>query len=119
MELLHVWAGLLLVALNAAAGVWGVWRYARATGPSRSFDHVLALAQTSVFVAGLIGVALLAGDGRPDDPLHERVYGPFMVIAILAAWGFRRPEHPRTNTLVFAIAALAVAALGVRALYTG
>ena len=114
-------AGLILLA--AVVGVWGLARSGRIASDarpreSRAFAHALQLSHTLVVATGLIGLGLLAEGHRSGDPLHARVYGPFMVVAIVAAYGFRSPD-PRTNVRVFAVCALAILALGLRAALTG
>lgn len=143
---LHVFAGGLLVALAIVVGLWGLVRSRRVSAaapidpgtdpgidtggelhpvsgpPTRGdlvFRQLLALSQTMVFAAGLLGLAVLVLDeNSPEDPLHARVYGPFMVVALMAAYGFRTAD-PHWNTRVFAMASLVIAALGVRAFATG
>ena len=78
---------------------------------------MLQSSHTLVVIVGLLGVWLLLGGGRPDDPLHSRVYGPFMVVAIIAAYGYRGASA-RTNVRIFAIAAFVIVALGLRAFQT-
>lgn len=118
-QIMHVVAGVATVVLAVVACAWGL---ARARGDGKpiagAFAQVLALSQVAVVATGLLGLAVMGGGTRPHDPLHARVYGPFMLVAIVAAWGFRTGEA-RWNTRVFAIAAGFVAALGVRALMTG
>jgi ABC-type molybdate transport system substrate-binding protein len=71
-----------------------------------------------VLATGLLGLALLAEGHRAHDPLHARVYGPFMLVAIVAAYGYRT-RNATANIRVFAAASLVVAALGLRAFWTG
>ena len=145
---LHVALGGAVVVLGFGVFAWGLLRVRRMatpggageqlgqpaqsaapavqpTAPARrgrrvdAFTQLLALSQSAVFACGLLGLVLLARAGSgPDDPLHSRVYGPFMVLAIIAAYGFRTGDA-RWNTRVFAITSLFVAGLGVRAFYTG
>lgn len=119
----HTTAAGLLVAVNLVVAAWGLWRWARPGGEGgsksdRIFTQVLALSHTLILLVGVLGIATMVGDQRPEDPLHSRVYGPFMLIAVIAAYGFRTADV-RRNTLVFALAALVVSALGVRAMQTG
>jgi hypothetical protein len=119
----HVVAAIVLLALAVVVGVWGLVR-ARTLGAgehpreSRAFAQVLQLSHTFVFATGRLGIGLLMADHRSDDPLHVRVYGPFMVLAIIAAYGYRT-SNAAANIRIFAVAALIIAALGVRAVVTG
>lgn len=114
-------AALLLVAL--VVGVWGLVR-ARSIGEGagpregKAYAQLLQLSHTLVAVTGVLGLALLGYGGHLDDPLHGRVYGPFMVVAIVAAYGYRTSDAPK-NVRVFAVASLVVLALGLRAFATG
>lgn len=113
--------GLLLVAL--LSGVWGLARTRPITsgerdGEGRWFAQALQLTHTLVALTGLLGIALLVAGHGARDPLHARVYGPFMVVAILAAYGYRTRDAAR-NVRVFAVASLVILALGLRATVTG
>jgi hypothetical protein len=122
--MIHVAAGAAVVAAAAAVAAWGIarGRRLRLGGPAREdrgFTQLVALTQTLVLGCGVLGVMLLAGPGAgPDDPLHARVYGPFMAAALLGAWSFRTADA-RWNVRVFAVASLFVMGLGVRAFFTG
>ena len=101
-----------LPARTAATVLIGTWNI-------RDFAGLTAAWQTAVAACGLAGLALWAQHHHPHiDPLHLRVYGPFMVVAILGAYSFRTGDG-RWNMRVMAVAALFVALLGVRALWTG
>ena len=120
---LHIVAATLLLALATATGVWGIVLSRKGRG--RPGDRTLAiwrqgiaLTWTLVATTGLLGLALLGGKHHPGDPLHARVYGPFMAFVIIAALGFRTPDQ-RWNTRVFSVASLFILALGVRAAFTG
>ena len=123
LVIVHVITAVAVVAASLVAGVWGLARArslsaTASTRESRAFAHTLQLSHTLVFGAGLFGLALLAEGHHVDDPLHARVYGPFMVVAIVAAYGYRTGDAAR-NVRVFAVAGLVIAALGIRAFFTG
>lgn len=113
--------GYALVALNLTAGCWGLARKTVPEGESRIdrwFVQVRATAVTTMIATGVAGLFLLADGARPGDPLHTRVYGPFMVVAVLVALGYRAESTPLRFQRVFAVANLVIAALGARALFT-
>jgi hypothetical protein len=126
---LHVASAAATVGMSATVCVWGMVRARRLRPlegqpppprpPARDlFPHVLLFSQLAVFFTGMLGLMMLAGHRHPHDPLHVRVYGPFMAVAVVAAWGFRTPDAS-WNTRVFAVAAFFVTLLGVRAFMTG
>lgn len=108
----------------ASSAVWGLGRSGRvrlggSTREDRGFTQLVALTQTLVVGAGLLGVLALAGPSAgPDDPLHSRVYGPFMVLAVIGSFSFRT-EDPRWNVRVAAVVGIFITGLGVRAFFTG
>lgn len=119
----HVVAAVALVAAAVVVGTWGLARSRRlasslAERESKAFAQVLQLSHTLVLATGLLGVALLVEGHQVADPLHVRVYGPFMLVAIIAAYGYRT-KSARQNVRVFAIASFVIAALGLRAFWTG
>ncbi len=119
----HVVAAAALLAFALFVGIWGLVRARRIAAPvagreGRWFAQALQLSHTMVLATGLLGLGLLAEGHRSDDPLHARVYGPFMLVAVIAAYAYRTRNATR-NVRVFAIAALVVLALGLRAFVTG
>ncbi len=123
MQQLHSALGLILIVANLVVAIWAALLSRddeRAAQPPRAFIHLAAAAWTLVAAVGLAGLALiLGGDGAPSDRLHSRVYGPFMVVALLSAYGFREDGRPGFNIRVTAIASLIVVLLGLRAAFTG
>ena len=120
---MHVVAAVVLVASAVVVGVWGLARARTIAGrepgrEGRAFAQLLQLSHTMVLATCLIGIALWVEGHRSSDPLHARVYGPFMAVAIVAAYAYRT-KVAVTNVRVFAITALVIAALGLRAFATG
>jgi hypothetical protein len=79
--------GVAVLALNLAAGVWGVtallWRRA-----SVSFWYVLRAAQASVIVQVLLGVLLLIAGREPVEDIHY-MYGAAPLLVNMFAEGMR------------------------------
>lgn len=119
----HVIVAVALVVLALLVGVWGMVR-ARVIGADahpregRVYAQLLQLTHTFVFAIVILGGALLVKGYSVADPLHARVYGPFMLVAIIAAYGYRT-KVAATNIRIFAISALVVFLLGLRAIVTG
>jgi hypothetical protein len=121
--LAHVIAGFALVAVCFVIFGWGLLRARQATPPGPRSEQwwvqLVALAHTLVLGCGMAGVVLwLVGSPQPSDPLHARIYGPFMLVMLLGAWSFRTADR-RWNIRVMAVVCLFVALLGVRAITTG
>lgn len=123
LVIVHVASAIALLAVAVLVGVWGLARARSIAGGAspregRWFAQLLQMSHTLVALTGILGAALLLDGNRPSDPLHARVYGPFMVVAIIAAYGYRTGDAVR-NVRVFAVSALIVLALGLRAVATG
>jgi len=69
MPTVHLVVGLLVVALNLAAGLVGAWCWLRVT-PSVAFWHLLRAGQAAIVVQLLLGVLLLALGHAPRGDLH-------------------------------------------------
>ena len=72
MTTVHVVLGVLTIALNAAAALWGAWLWWRAEAQP-AFWPLLRAGQAVLVVQVLLGAVLLAVDREPAD-LHI-VYG--------------------------------------------
>lgn len=115
-------AAIVLVFAALLVGIWGLARSGQISQglvprEGKLFSHLLQLSHTLVFTVGILGIMLWFEGHRPNDPLHARVYGPFMVVAIMAAYGYRT-RQASTNIKVFAVASLVIFALAIRAFYT-
>jgi heme A synthase len=84
---LHIAVGLILIALNAAAGLVGgiAWYRDR---PSIPFWYLLRAAQVSVFVQALLGGLLVVTNHEPEEGLHY-LYGILPLVVSFIAEGAR------------------------------
>jgi heme A synthase len=84
---LHIAVGVLLIALNAAAGIAGgvAWYRNRASIP---FWYLLRAAQVSVFVQALLGGLLVVTNHEPKEGLHY-LYGILPLVVSFIAEGAR------------------------------
>jgi heme A synthase len=84
---LHIAVGVLLIALNAAAGLVGgvAWYRDR---PSIPFWYLLRAAQASVFLQALIGGLLVVTNHEPEEGLHY-LYGILPLLVSFIAEGAR------------------------------
>jgi len=84
---LHIAVGVLLITLNAAAGLVGgmAWYRSRASIP---FWYLLRAAQAAVFVQALLGGLLVVTNHEPEDGLHY-LYGILPLLVSFIAEGAR------------------------------
>jgi heme A synthase len=84
---LHIAVGVLLITLNAAAGLVGgiAWYRDR---PSIPFWYLLRAAQASVFLQALIGGLLVVTNHEPEESLHY-LYGILPLVVSFIAEGAR------------------------------
>ena len=85
MSQIHLVLGVAVLAANALAGAWGGIAWLRRE-PSIVFWYLLRFAQVVVVIQVGLGLALLAGNRRPEDDLHL-IYGlsPLVVTLISEA----------------------------------
>lgn len=84
---LHIAVGVLLIGLNAAAGLVGgiAWYRNRASIP---FWYLLRAAQVAVFLQALLGGLLVVTDHEPKESLHY-LYGILPLFVSFIAEGAR------------------------------
>ena len=84
---LHIAVGVLLIVLNAAAGLVGgiAWYRDR---PSIPFWYLLRAAQAAVFLQALLGALLVVTDHEPEEGLHY-LYGILPLVVSFIAEGAR------------------------------
>jgi heme A synthase len=84
---LHIAVGVLLILLNAAAGLTGgiAWYRSRASIP---FWYLLRSAQVAVFLQALLGGLLVVTNHEPEDSLHY-LYGILPLFVSFIAEGAR------------------------------
>jgi hypothetical protein len=111
---LHLWLGLLVIAINLVAGIWGLLVWRRKLPANKAYAQVLAASQTVIVGQAIIGLLLLSQNLRAAEQLHY-VYGLLPAAMVVFAYSARRDDHLR-NILIFSIAALLAAALSIRAL---
>lgn len=84
---LHIAVGMILIALNAAAGIVGGLAWYR-DRPSIPFWYLLRAAQVSVFIQALLGGLLVVTNHQPADNLHY-LYGILPLVVSFIAEGAR------------------------------
>ncbi|MFL5833083.1 MAG: hypothetical protein ACJ76B_03770 [Solirubrobacterales bacterium] len=84
---LHIAVGVLLIVLNAAAGLVGGIAWYR-NRPSIPFWYLLRAAQAAVFIQALVGGLLVVTDHEPEEGLHY-LYGILPLLVSFIAEGAR------------------------------
>ncbi|HEU5252821.1 MAG TPA: hypothetical protein VFU16_05800 [Solirubrobacterales bacterium] len=84
---LHIAVGVLLIVLNAAAGLVGGIAWFR-NRPSIPFWYLLRAAQAAVFLQALLGGLLVVTDHEPEEGLHY-LYGILPLVVSFIAEGAR------------------------------
>jgi heme A synthase len=84
---LHIAVGVLLIVLNAAAGLVGGIAWYR-NRPSIPFWYLLRSAQAAVFLQALLGALLVVTDHEPEEGLHY-LYGILPLLVSFIAEGAR------------------------------
>jgi heme A synthase len=84
---MHIAVGVLLIALNLAAGLVGGIAWYR-NRPSIPFWYLLRAAQAAVFLQALLGGLLVVTDHEPKEGLHY-LYGILPLLVSFIAEGAR------------------------------
>ena len=84
---LHIAVGVLLIVLNAAAGLVGGIAWYR-NRPSIPFWYLLRAAQAAVFAQALLGGLLVVTNHEPEEGLHY-LYGILPLVVSFIAEGAR------------------------------
>lgn len=90
---LHIAVGVLLIVLNAAAGLVGGVAWYR-NRPSIPFWYLLRAAQAAVFLQALLGGLLVVTDHEPEEGLHY-LYGILPLLVSFIAEGARLDSAQR------------------------
>jgi hypothetical protein len=108
----------VLLIYSAAVAVWALILYFRGRNPSGGLLGALLIAEGIAILQSLLGLGLLAQGHRPDDPLHY-LYGVVAVLTFPTAylWGAGGREH--RDSLIFALAAIFLVGITIRAVTTG
>lgn len=107
----------LLIALNAAAGVWCLAAYQWSRLRSVAMWVFVALAQLTTFTQAVIGALLANRDDVELDDMHA-LYGFSAIIAVGIMFSYRgSPGVKGKELLLYGFGSLFVMGLGLRNLY--
>ena len=116
MRALHANFGYVVVAANLVVGLWGIILWRRNQTVGRSFWIALACAWITIYVQGILGLAIF---GRPvRAEFRHHFYGYLFAIITMAVFPIRG-ENPRRTLIVFSAATLFIGIVAVRAMVSG
>jgi hypothetical protein len=110
----HAWFAWVVVATNAAAGLWALaaHRLERLRGPWLWRSTVVA--ELTIFVEVALGVAMVALQDREVDQLHA-FYGFIAIAAIGIVYSYRQQLAPH-RYLLYGFGGLFLMGLALRAI---
>ncbi len=120
----HYFNVILVLTAAVVTGVWGLILYFMKRSVMRAWNIALIVTAILGVIQGVLGLTLVALGQRPGTGqdlyyLHY-VYGGIVALAIPIALTYTTSgKNPRRDMLIFSIAALILAAAGVRAWMTG
>ena len=100
-------------------GVWMLWNYLRGEGMTGSLWGALVIGEILILVEGLLGATLFLGGHRPARSAIHILYGIVLALSLPAAFFYTRGRNSRAETLIYAIVALFLAGVTIRARLTG
>lgn len=108
-----------MLLFMGALGIWGLFNYGRGTGVTGSFWGALVIAELLVLVEGVLGAILFVNGLRPARSGIHILYGIVLAFSIPGAFSYTRGRTGRGEMLVYAIVALFLAGVTLRARLTG
>jgi hypothetical protein len=115
---LHQGLARTLILYLLICTAWGWLNVFRRAGVGRAYLGTLAIAEVVLVAQALLGGALVLAGYQPATWLHA-VYGALAGLTLPAVHGYARAQPHRRAPLAYALAALFVFALVLRALTTG
>lgn len=115
---LHQGFASVVLIYSLLVALWGFFLFLRGSNPSGGYLGALILAEGVALVQSTVGLILLLLGNRPADALHY-LYGVVSVITLPAAYAYSSRGHERQDSLIFALAALFLFGIAVRATTTG
>jgi hypothetical protein len=119
LTFIHNRLSVTMLLFMAALGIWGLWNAVRGAGMSPSYWGGLVIGQGLVVAQGLIGGLLYVLGAAPTRGLLHVLYGVAALISLPAAFAFTRGRSTRYEALIYAVVALFLAGVTVRARLTG
>ena len=119
LSMIHERLSITVLLFLLALGLWGLWNFLRGHGVTPSLWGALAIGEGLLVVEALLGTALLLGGSRPGRTAIHILYGIVLIISLPAAFSFTRGRSSRAEAIVYALIALFLAGVTIRAQITG
>jgi hypothetical protein len=101
-----------------AAGLWGMFSFARGESLSGSLAGTLAIGQVLIVIQGIFGGLLYLDGLRAPTSVHY-LYGLTAILVLPFLWSYAKDRHPRQSLLLYSLSALFIAGLAIRGMTTG
>lgn len=119
LDQIHVGLSNACLIFSLIVAGYGFLRYFRKQGVNGSFLGVIVVGELLYLGQVLVGVLLAFGDGpRPARLWVHVLYGIVLVIMYPAAYAFTRGREGKEEALTYAIVALFLAGIALRAVGT-
>ncbi len=119
LAFIHDRLSITVLLFMLAVGLWALWSYLRGEGVTGSLWGALVVGEILIVVEGLLGATLYFGGYRPVRSAIHILYGIVLMMSLPAAFSFTRGRGTRAETLIYAIIALFLAGVSIRARLTG
>ena len=116
LELHTSWSWIMIVG-NGLAGVWALIAHRNVALRSRALWWFTGIAQVSVFVQVVLGVAVVNRD-KIEYPAFHAFYGFVAIIAIAIIYSYRAQLKSKMY-LLYGFGGLFIMGLGIRAMLVG
>ena len=116
LEVHTSWSWIMIVG-NGLAGLWALVAHKNIALRSRALWWFTGIAQVSVFVQVVLGVAVVNRD-KIEYPAFHALYGFVAIIAIAIIYSYRAQLKSKTY-LLYGFGGLFIMGLGIRAMLVG
>ncbi len=111
---LHVVGAWIVIAGNAVAGLWALAAHWCTQLRIRALWWFTAVVEVAIFVQVILGVAMVAGEGRQAEQFHM-FYGFVALVTVGIIYSYRQ-QLERWRYLLYGLGGLFLMGLGIRAL---
>ena len=116
---IHARLSITVLLFMLALGIWALWSHLRGEGIGGSLWGALVIGEILILVEGLLGAGLFLAGLRPARSAIHILYGIVLALSLPAAFLYTRGRESRAETLIYAIVALFLAGVTIRARLAG